>query len=195
MTFKWADGFVRRIFAGWKWCLSFRKSDWRLNDYPILVRARAFDSIFAAPRFKQGRYDAYIVNWGLLGIGDTRSEALADLNGSFEITKAERAKQGELLPRPGSRMPITFASNELIIRHADLSDDFTRRVLELDWAWISDESTLSDFHGEQSNDALCDKIKEIYGVDVSDIGSAKLSEILDRIARKQTSEPIAADRK
>jgi hypothetical protein len=195
MTFKWADGFVRSIFAGWKWCLSFRKRDWRLNDYPILVRARAFDSMFASPRFKQGRYDAYIVHWGLAGIGDTRPEALADLSDKFETAKAEKAKLGELLPRPGSRMPITFASNELISSYADLSDDFTRRVLELDWAWISDESTLWDFHGEQSNDALCDKIKEIYGVDVSDIGSAKLSEILDRIARKQTSEPIAADRK
>jgi hypothetical protein len=63
MTFKWAIGFVRRILAGWKWCLLFRKRDWQLSDYPVLIRSKEFDPTFAASRFKQGRYMAYIVNW------------------------------------------------------------------------------------------------------------------------------------
>jgi hypothetical protein len=90
-------------------------------------------------------------------------------------------------------MPITFASDDLISKHAALSDDFVRRVLEIDWAWISDESTLWDFHMDENNDALCDKVIEIYGVEVSDIGSAKLSEILDRIATKQEPVPTVGD--
>jgi hypothetical protein len=150
VTFKWSDRCVRGILAAGKWCLSFRTRDWQLSDYPILVRARAFDPTFAAPRFKQGRYGAHIVNWGLLGIGDTRSKALADLSDKFEIAKAEKAKLREPLPRPGSHVAITFASDEVIARHGNLSDDFVKRVLELDWAWISDESTLWDFHTDET---------------------------------------------
>jgi len=41
---------------------------------------------------------------------------------------------------------------------------------------------LWDFHSDETNDFLYSKIKETYGVDVSDIESAKLCEILERIA-------------
>ena len=58
------------------------------------------------------------------------------------------------------------------------------RVLELKWAWISDESSLWDFHQDETNDPLVSRIKELYDVDVSDIRSARLSEILERIATK-----------
>jgi len=68
-----------------------------------------------------------------------------------------------------------------------LSEDFIRKVLDLDWAWISDESSLWDFHMEQDNQALYAKIWEIYGVDVSDIQSARLWEILDRIEKSRAS--------
>jgi hypothetical protein len=193
MTFKSANGFFRLILAGWKWCWSFRKRDWDLSDYPVLIREQKIDPSLAGSRFKQGRYIAYIVNWCLSGIGDTRPEALADLNDNFERTKTEKATQGEPLTRPGSRVPIAFASDERISRHAGLSDDFIKRVLELDGAWISDESTLWDFHTDENNDAFCAKIKEIYGVDMCDISSANLSEILDRIATKREPAPIAAD--
>jgi hypothetical protein len=44
------------------------------------------------------------------------------------------------------------------------------------------KSSLWDFHGDETNDALHAKIKEVYGVDVSDIKSGNLSEILERIA-------------
>ena len=62
-----------------------------------------------------------------------------------------------------------------------------RRILNLDWAWISDESSLWDFHSSKDNGELIAKIREIYGVDVSDIESARLSEILDRIASNRES--------
>jgi hypothetical protein len=57
-------------------------------------------------------------------------------------------------------------------------------VLNLDWAFISDESSLWDFHEAKTNEALIARIKEVYGVDVSDIESAKLPEILERIAKE-----------
>ena len=71
--------------------------------------------------------------------------------------------------------------------HLDLAQDFIQRVLELDWAWTSDESSLWDFHTEETNDRLNAKIMGIYGVDVSDIKSGNLSEIFERIASKEQS--------
>ncbi|MGA9586626.1 MAG: hypothetical protein WBQ95_14935 [Terracidiphilus sp.] len=50
------------------------------------------------------------------------------------------------------------------------------------WAWISDESSLWDFHIDETNERMWAKILEVYGVDVSDIESARLSEIFNRIA-------------
>ena len=55
----------------------------------------------------------------------------------------------------------------------------------MDWAWISDESSLWDFHGELTNDHLYAKIKEVYGVDVSDIESARLWMIFRRIEQSR----------
>ena len=40
------------------------------------------------------------------------------------------------MPRPGITVPIEFAPQAQINAHADLADDFVRRVLGLDWAWI-----------------------------------------------------------
>jgi hypothetical protein len=79
---------------------------------------------------------------------------------------------------------LEFASRTRVSAHPELVEDFTRRVLNLDWAFISDESSLWDFHEAGTNGALIARIKEVYGVDVSDIESAKLAEILERIAKK-----------
>ena len=77
-----------------------------------------------------------------------------------------------------------FAPRERIGAHPKLVEDLTRRVLQLDWAFISDESSLWDFHETGTNGALIARIKEVYGVDVSDIESASLPEILERIAKR-----------
>ncbi len=79
---------------------------------------------------------------------------------------------------------LEFASRTRVSAHPELVEDFIRRVLNLDWAFISDESSLWDFHEAGTNGALIARIKEVYGVDVSDIESAKLPEILERIAKK-----------
>jgi len=84
--------------------------------------------------------------------------------------------------RPGVNAAIELAAQELVFVNRELSEDFTRRVLNLDWAWISDESSLWDFHTDETNEEMWEKILEVYGVDVSDIASARLSEIFNRIA-------------
>ena len=90
-----------------------------------------------------------------------------------------------MLPRPGTKVPIEFASQERVGKHPELARDLLRRVIGVEGAWISDESSLSDFHDFETNDELIVKIKEVYGVDVSDIHSARLCEILERIAATQ----------
>lgn len=181
-------GLRNRIRAAWKWSLSRLKRDWSFSDYPIQVRKQEIDPSYVGTRLKQHLYTASIVNWwAITGNGNTEQEAVQELQKSFETVKAERAKGHKQLPRPGTHVPIEFASRQRVSAYPQLQEDFVRRVLDLDWAWLSDESSLWDFHGSDDNRALVEKIDEIYGVDVSDIESAKLWEILERIASRQAS--------
>jgi hypothetical protein len=171
-----------QIAALWKRCLSIRKQDWELSDYPVVIRKHEFDAHFSSARFTQHRFVAYIVNWAVTGGGDTPKDALQNLQINFETIKDRRKLEGKPMIRPGVNAPIEFAAQELISANPELSEDFIRRVLNLDWAWISDESSLWDFHTNETNEEMCVKIFEVYGVDVSDIESARLPEIFNRIA-------------
>lgn len=176
-----------KIRSWWKYLLSFLKSDWNLSDYPIRIKNQAVDPNHVGTRLKQYRYSAQIVNWWVVsGDGNTKDEALQDLQKHFSSIKGERVKNGKKLPRPGSHVEIEFASRDRIDAHPELTEDFVHRVLNLDWAWISDESSLWDFHCSEDNQTLIAKINEVYGVDVSDIESAKLWQILDRIAAAES---------
>ena len=188
MDFASIVGLENQIRAAWKWSLSLLKRDWTLSDYPISIREHAIDQAYVGTRLKQHRYWASIVNWWVIGGGgDKKEEALEQLQKSFAAENERRAKERKRLPRPGTHVPIEFASRQRVDAHPELTEDFVRRVLNLDGAWISDESSLWDFHASDDNRALIAKINEVYGVDVSDIESAKLCEILERIAAKQPS--------
>jgi hypothetical protein len=113
----------------------------------------------------------------MCGGGETEIEAVKKLHENFENYK----RTGKKLPRPGRRVQIEFAATDRIASHAALREDFVRRVLELKWAWISDESSLWDFPCDETNAQLFEKIRLIYKVDVSDISSGNLADIFDRI--------------
>jgi hypothetical protein len=68
--------------------------------------------------------------------GDTRTEALEELRKNFDRFKATKSE----LPRPGTNVPIEFAASDRVDQHTELAKDFFRWILEVDWAWISDES-------------------------------------------------------
>jgi hypothetical protein len=177
-----------RLRATWKLSLSVFKRDWELRDYPVTIREHEVDPNYSGTRLKQHHYTASIINWWVVtGGGDTRGEALQELEKAFAAVRGERAKTKQRLPRPGVHVPIEFASQQRVSAHSELADDFVRRVLNLDWAFISDESSLWDFHHAATNELLILRIKEVYCVDVSDIDSGKLSEILERIAATQSS--------
>jgi hypothetical protein len=176
--------------AWWKWLLSFRKHNWQLEDYPVALRTQKADPDCAYdnnPRFKLHGYVAAIINWHVDGFGETREEALNDLRAKFLARKAKLADEGKPMPRPGTKVPIEFAPQGRVNAHPELKQDFIHRVLDLEGAFISDKSSLWDFHVEENNDALVAKIREVYGVDVNDIDSGNLAEILDRIAASRES--------
>jgi hypothetical protein len=89
------------------------------------------------------------------GGGNSKSEALEKLRKSLDWRKAENKK----LPRPGTGLPIEFASRIRIDRHAELAEDFTKRVLGLEWAWISDQSSLWDFHVDEDHQVLVRRVR------------------------------------
>jgi hypothetical protein len=183
--------FGYQLRASWKWALSFRSPNWELKDYPIYVRKQEPDADSKYennPRFEPHPYRASIINWNVDGTGNSKEEALSDLLTWFEARKAKLVEEGKPLPRPGTNVPIQFASQERVNDHPELAQDFIERVLGFEWAFISDESSLWDFHSDETNELLVAKIRSVYGVSVDDIESAKLWEILDRIAVAQKSE-------
>ena len=170
-----------QLKAGARYLLSFTRSDWQLTDYPL--RFRHSKVVDTGGRLKQFAWTCHIINWWqLVGGGDTRQEAYADLEKKF----AEIKSQGKTLPRPGTGLPLEFAPTERVQNHHDIADDFFRRVLELNYqeCFISDQSALWDFHGEESNEHLHRKIWDMYRVDVSDIDSGNLVKIFERIENK-----------
>lgn len=158
-----------------------------MADYPVVVREQKFerDSEPSLSRDIQQRYAARIVNWWLMtGTGDTPEAAMNELRDLFGRIKDARQRDSKAVPRPGTKVPIELASSKLVDSHPELTNEFIHRVLGLDWAFVSDESSLWDFHANDTNEVLNAKIREIYGIDVSDLESGNLAEILQRIAAR-----------
>jgi hypothetical protein len=80
MPFSRTTRMMNATLASWKWLLSFKKSEWKVEDYPIRVTKQEPDAAFTAPRFSQHLYRAYIVNAAITGSGDTPVEAIAGLS-------------------------------------------------------------------------------------------------------------------
>ena len=160
------------------------KRDWTIDDYPINIRFQGVPEPALASRLKPIPWTASVINWpAMSGNGNTKIGALEGLRRNFERFKAANSE----LPRPGTKVPIGFAIRNRVDQHSELANDFIQRILELKWAWISDESTLGDFHDEETNERLLEKIRRDYGVDVSDISSGNLADIFDRIAKKRAN--------
>lgn len=122
------------------------------------------------------------------GLGETKDKARFALFDRFENAKREEIRSGKRLPRPGTKVPIKFGSQQRVSVHPELAQDFIQRVLGLEWAWISDESSLWHFHFGEDDGALYAKIPEVYGVDVSEMGSGNIAKILERIGAARETD-------
>jgi hypothetical protein len=164
-----------------KYALSLFKRNWTLDDYPVRVRFQEPElPSFAGSRLRPIPWVAQIEGWLLSGHGDSRGEALADLNRRFEEYRASHAE----LPRPGAQVPVAFADTGRVSRLQPLADEFLRRIFELDPAdcLITDESSLWDFSFGHSLEPVFNRIRQEFGVDASEVEGANLAEILELIA-------------
>ena len=180
---------MNTVQAAWKFVRSFFKSDWELDDYPIRIKR------FEPNPESHGRlgqpftWSAQIINWWVMsGHGYSRAEALQNLEANFE---RRRKADPERLPRPGMSVPLAFAPDGRGRRHEMLARDFFDRIVGVsyDECFVSDQSSLWDFHEDESNDVLCKRVLEVYGIDISDLESAVLADILDRIAARSQTLP------
>lgn len=180
-----------KLLARWKFLLSFLKSDWELSDYPVIVRRQEDGGAVWGDevRLTTPAYVARVVNWTALdGCGATRAEALADLDRRFKNACERRVAK----PRPGTHVPIEFASQDRIAARQALADEFVRDVLGVENAWLSDQSCLWHFALGGSLDEYYAKIMLFYGVDVRDVPDGNIAQILDRIAAVDLrTRPIA----
>ncbi|MCA1600220.1 MAG: hypothetical protein LC776_00770 [Acidobacteria bacterium] len=175
---------LNHVKAGFKYLLSFRKDEWNVSDYPIRFRHfSASEEDVSRGRLKPIPWSAQIINWWQMdGLGDTKEAAFTDLKAKLQTFKEE----GKFLPRPGTELPIEFAPSDRVSLHWEIAEDFFKRILEMNYqeCWISDQSSLWDFHREESNDHLHEKVWEAYRVDISDIGDGNLVRIFERIENR-----------
>ena len=168
--------------------VSYFKDEWTINDYPMRVRFQRPTERVDTPRRKLIPWFADVVNWpAMSGSGNTRQEALEDIRGKFERFIATK----QPLPRPATVVPLEYAASDRVGRHPELTKDFAQRVLGFEWIWISDASSLWDFHDDPTNERLIEMIRSVYGIDVSDITSGHLADIFERILAHEAVPPTS----
>jgi hypothetical protein len=168
--------------ALWALLRSFRKRTWTLADYPIRILYRPGKSPPLPERLIYSPWTAQVINWWVMrGDGVSREDALRELHRRF----AEH-KDRSPLPRPGLRYrpKIEFASSARVEQLRPFVDDLVERVLRLNprECFISDESSLWDFHAEETNDELLRRISLLYGIDASHLEPPTLAAIAQLIA-------------
>ena len=174
-----------RFRAFWKWFLSWFKNEWGPNDYPLRYREQGSESeIFRVGRTVP-RWSLQVINWWQIGgIGDTREEAFSD----FKASLAAVRESGKKLPRPGTGLPIEFASAKIIERHQNLAREFFREILNLDYdeCFISDESSLYDFAASEAEAIeLASRIESCFQIKLHDREKLLVSRILENIAESR----------
>jgi hypothetical protein len=173
--------FLKRAIA---FMLSFRKRDWSVRDYPVRCRRQTA----AGPVRVRGEvvnvkpWIAQIAGWWVMtGLGDTREEALLDLQISID---AYRESNGPL-PRPGTSVPIQFAPFEFMSKNEDLAREFFPPILDMNYddCLITDGSSVWDFPVEYPPAELARKVLLVFGTDIDDLAEeGNISAILERIA-------------
>lgn len=163
----------------WYFVRSFAVSSRSADDYPVYITEQEPGVGDEADRLRiVKRYCARIEGWTTMyGFGDSAAEARADLDAGLK--SYARDKQ---MPRPGSKVRISFASTRQLDTLADLKDDFIERVLRLppSQTFISDVSELSMFPEEREEYGR--RTLLLYGLDLDSLPNDRLVTILKAIA-------------
>lgn len=175
------NNLVFSLYVRLKFLLSFRRKTWTLRDYPIRFSFTPEDAVPPRPDLIRVPWSASVYGWFQVGTGDTKTEALAQLQQSFDAY----LESGKPLPRPGTVAPFFFdrcAADE-IEKYRHLWDEFLDHICDVEAVFfLSDSSSLSDFiftdHTREEQNRL---VALRYSVDISDIEDGNLLRIFERI--------------
>ncbi|MGZ5283783.1 MAG: hypothetical protein ACXWEY_16020 [Bacteroidia bacterium] len=147
---------MKKIKAFYKLILSYFKKQWNFEDYPLEIW------INKNAEQEEIKYVASLTNWSLfIERGETLEIAKQKLKDKFLAYRKDNSK----IPRPGSFVPIQYASTVEIEKYENVAVDFFNRIIEIDYdsCFISDESSLYDF-GFEKEEAFR-KIKSEYNIE------------------------------
>ena len=170
-----------------KWFLSYTKSTWDFDDYPIKIS-------YEQRAFVTGKqWYANLENWGgMVTAAPSKEKVIERLKAEFESYKARNTH----LPRPGTRVRIGFTSTKEVDKNRELAKDFFNKVLtrneilHTQVTFISDSSTLPDFQEfsrmipENYKQEIIMRTNSIYHVDITEIYDGPLYKIFELINSK-----------
>jgi hypothetical protein len=163
------------------WLASFLRSEWRPEHYPMTVREQV-----GVP--DEARWCARVLNWpGPVGLGPTEQQALAALEANLHAIATKRQAEGKPMPRPGTGLPIQFASTAKVSADLALLSEFTMKALGFrpdDPVFISDESSICDFGDDERVVEIRANIREHFGVTVDQPEPVRIADVLEAIRRR-----------
>jgi predicted RNase H-like HicB family nuclease len=128
----------------------------RLEDYTLrITRREDWDS-----------WEAELLEFfALKAAGQTREEAMQELERLFFERVAYMEAAGKPLPVPGEEPEMMFSTSAQIDAQAAMARDFFQRVLDMNYddVFVSDATRLEEFG---TFEPLRARIKSVYGVDI-----------------------------
>ena len=171
---------TEQLKANWKKLLSYTKSTWTVDDYPLRYKKQTD----TARQYNIGElkvWNLQVINWWTMGgLGDTKEEAYENFKTNFK-----NYLEFNQAPRPGTTIPLSYADTGQIDKLEEIAADFFEKVLDLSYydCFISDESSLLDF-GRDDNETL-DKINATYNLGLIEIGDGNIARLLKLIKDKK----------
>lgn len=128
---------MKKLKATIKYILSFFKSEWSFEDYPLETWANL------NAQQHDLKFGASFTNWTtFVAHGNNISEAIEKLKKNLD----EYGKENKLL-RPGSKVPIQFAESTRVEQNEEIAVDFFKKIIGINYyeCFISDYTSLVDF--------------------------------------------------
>lgn len=162
------------------WLASFVRPEWKAEHYPIEIRAQE-----GVP--PEARWYARVLNWpGPVGLGTTKDEARTALLANVREIATKRRQDRKPMPRPGTGLPIEFASTARVQADPALLEDFIVHVLGFgpnDPVFTSDESSISDFGDDDRIGEIRRRVEERYGIVITEPEPVLIADVLDRVRK------------
>jgi hypothetical protein len=158
--------------------LSYTKTKWDIDDYPLRYRKQTDIEGHNIGDFKP--WVVQVINWWTMtGLGNTKQEAYEHLKNNFKSYL-----EYNQAPRPGTSVSLSFAETSQIDNLEDVAPDFFENILDLNYyeCFISDQSSLTDF--ERDDDETLQKINSMYGLRLITLGDGNIVRLLTLIKGK-----------